>query len=153
MVDGHAVSVSPCQRLTALKLVAHVAMGPLWGKRRGEVDTLLLVIIQDLMSSLTHPLCMCGPLPSPLAALDLLVNVVVGMSIVVLNFLVLAFSSDLLSFVLNSVACLFIIQLDEAAVFIDSDGVGRWCRSWLAVGDRVGVVVGGVDHLAPLLYR
>ncbi len=52
---------------------------------------------------------------------DLFSNVVAAGLIVLLNFFVLAFSDSLMDIVLNSLAALFIIELDDNMVFISSN--------------------------------
>ncbi len=52
---------------------------------------------------------------------DLFSNVICACIIVLLNFCVLAFSDSLMDIVLNSLAALFIIELDDSMVFLSQD--------------------------------
>ncbi len=56
-----------------------------------------------------------------LGVCDLFSNVVCAGLVLLLNFFVLAFSDSLIDIVLNSLAALFIIELDDAMVFISSN--------------------------------
>lgn len=52
---------------------------------------------------------------------DIFSNIICAISIVLLNFFVLAFSDSLMDIVLNSLAALFIIELDDSMVFISNN--------------------------------
>ncbi len=52
---------------------------------------------------------------------DIFSNVVCALVVVLLNFFILAFSNSLMDIVLNSLAALFIIELDDSMVFISSN--------------------------------
>ncbi len=55
--------------------------------------------------------------------LDLFSNVICAIIIVIFNFFLLAFNTSVLDIVLNSMATLFIIELDDLTVFITQDTV------------------------------
>lgn len=55
--------------------------------------------------------------------LDIFSNYLCAIAIVVFNFFLLAFNNSLIDIVLNSIASLFIIELDDTAVFLTSDSL------------------------------
>jgi hypothetical protein len=55
--------------------------------------------------------------------LDIFSNYLCAIAIVVFNFFLLAFNDSLIDIVLNSIAALFIIELDDTAVFLTSDSL------------------------------
>jgi hypothetical protein len=55
--------------------------------------------------------------------LDLFSNIICAVVVIFFNFFLLAFNSSLIDIVLNSIASLFIIELDDIAVFITSDAI------------------------------
>jgi hypothetical protein len=55
--------------------------------------------------------------------LDIFSNYICAIAIVIFNFFLLAFNASLIDIVLNSIAALFIIELDDTAVFLTSDSL------------------------------
>ena len=63
--------------------------------------------------------------------LDYIINIVVGYLLCVLNIFVLGFSETFFDLVMNSVAVIFIIEMDDACVFVDEDGKFDLYRKYL----------------------
>jgi hypothetical protein len=59
---------------------------------------------------------------------DIFSNILCSITIIILNFFVLAFSNSLIDIVLNSLAALFIIELDDSMVFISDDVKQDLCK-------------------------
>ncbi len=55
--------------------------------------------------------------------LDIFSNYLCAMVVVIFNFFLLSFNESLIDIVLNSIAALFIIELDDAAVFLSNDSI------------------------------
>jgi len=79
--------------------------------------------------------------------LDFSVNLVVGVLVVLLNYIVLVSCDSQLDFVLNSVAAFFIVELDDFSVFLDADGVTDLYRSHM-----VNFVHQDLDSIQEKLY-
>ena len=63
--------------------------------------------------------------------LDYTINIIVGYLLCVLNIFVLGFSETFFDLVMNSVAVIFIIEMDDACVFVDEDGKFDLYRKYL----------------------
>ena len=55
--------------------------------------------------------------------LDYFSNVICAFIIIIFNFFLLSFNYSVIDIVLNSVASLFVIELDDSAVFLSSDSL------------------------------
>ncbi len=55
--------------------------------------------------------------------LDVFSNYICAITVVIFNFFLLSFNNSLIDIVLNSIAALFIIELDDVAVFLSNDSI------------------------------
>jgi hypothetical protein len=66
-------------------------------------------------------------------------NILIGLAVLVIQFIIVTRQDNRLEYVLNSVATIFIIELDDQAVFEDLDGISVLNRKYLtkSLKDRI----------------
>ena len=94
------------------------------------------LIVRKQMKNSLRFYCICTQQPTTYAqmcvfGMDIAINLGGTLVVIFLNFFLLALATDLTDVVLNSVATLFIIELDDAAVFESDEGCLDLFRQYL----------------------
>mmetsp|Transcript_16567 Transcript_16567/g.24769 ORF Transcript_16567/g.24769 Transcript_16567/m.24769 type:complete len:705 (-) Transcript_16567:44-2158(-) len=79
---------------------------------------------------------------SLMGAFDILANCVLGLIILVIQIIIIARTVDRVEYVLNSIAAIFILELDDNVVFFDDDGIKDLNRQLLMKDfrDRINAI-------------
>lgn len=81
----------------------------------------ILLVLKPLSSLLN--IRRAYPDAKSLFYIDLFANGLLGLAIIVIQFMIIAKQDNRLDFVLNSIAAIFILELDDNCVFVDEDEI------------------------------